>query len=141
MIITLNGTHTHETSVRKNIYKTALLSLFDKKKIWDGLNEERLVRQESAEIGKNLLANKKQYILENKKYFKVIGHDREYYIRVDTLNYVSTSQFNVQLCRYTFNGMRSKKGLMKIDKSTNKIYISEDTLRVYFKKYKIELDD
>ena len=140
MIITLNGTHTHETSVRKNIYKTALLSLFDKKKIWDDMNEERLVRQKSLKMAKDLLANKKQYTLENKKYFKVTGHDRTYYVRADTFDYLSTTQFIVQLCTYTFNGLRSKSGLMKINKSTKKIYISEDTIRVYFKKYEIEIN-
>lgn len=138
MVITLNGTHTQERNVRKNIYKTALLSLFDKKKIWNSLNEARLTKQKSVQVSKDILKNKKLYTLENKKYFKVIGYSTEFYIQADTLNYIPSSQFIVQLCTYTFDGLRSKKGLMKIDKSNNKIYISEDMLHVHFKSYEIE---
>jgi len=138
MILTLNGTQTQETSVRKNIYKTALLSLFDKKKIWNELNEERLLRQNEEEMKKKLFLNKKIYTIHNKKYYKLIGFSTTYYVQVDSFNYQASPQYLIQLCTYTFNGMKSKRGLIKIDKVRSKIFISEDTLRVYFKPYEME---
>ncbi len=138
MMITLNGTHTQEIGVRKNIYKTALLSLFDKKKIWSDLNEQRLLRQKEHEMKQNLLFNKKIYAIDNKKYYKIIGLNTSYYIQVESFNTQPSSQYMIQLGTYGFNGMKSKRGLIKIDKVRKKIAISEDTLRVYFKPYEIE---
>ncbi|HIQ28558.1 MAG TPA: hypothetical protein EYH42_08680 [Sulfurovum sp.] len=138
MVATLNINHNSEHGTRTNIYKTALTALYDKKKIWNQLNEERRLRQKKKEMGRNRFLNKKIYSIDNKKYYKVIGMSNVYYLQVNSLNYMEASQFIVQLCQYTFNGMKSKKGLIKIDKATNKIYISEDTLRVYFKSCALE---
>ncbi len=138
MVATLNINHNFEHGTRKNIYKTALTALYDKKKIWNQLNEERRLRQKKKEMGRNRFLNKKIYSIDNKKYYKVIGMSNVYYLQVNSLNYMEASQFIVELCQYTFNGMKSKKGLIKIDKATNKIFISEDTLRVYFKSCALE---
>ncbi|PHS32842.1 MAG: hypothetical protein COA92_05710 [Sulfurovum sp.] len=138
MVATLNISPSFEYGTRKNIYKTALTALYDKKKIWNQLNEERRLRQQNKEMEKNRFANKKIYTIDNKKYYKVIGMSNSYYLQVNSLNYLRASQVNIQLCQYTFNGMKSKKGLLKIDKVTNKIFISEDTVRVYFKSCALE---
>ncbi len=138
MVATLNINHTSEHGSRKNIYKTALTALYDKKKIWNQLNEERRLRQKNKEMGKSRFFNKRIYAIDNKKYYKVIGMSNNYYLSVDSLNYLATSQFVIQLCQYTFNGMKAQRGLIKIDKATNKIFISEDTLRVYFKSCALE---
>ena len=138
MVATLNISPSFEHGTRKNIYKTALTALYDKKKIWNQLNEERRLRQKNKEMEKNRFANKKIYTIDNKKYYKVIGMSNSYYLQVNSLNYLRASQVIIQLCQYTFNGMKSKRGLLKIDKVTNKIFISEDTVRVYFKSCALE---
>ena len=123
---------------RKNIYKSALVSLYEKKKIWDKLNKERLQRQKEKELEKERLANKKIYAIYGKKYYKLVGDNGDFYVLEDTLKDIPSSQFVIQVNRYSFSGMRTSRALLKIDKVTNKIFLSEDTLRVYFKPYTIE---
>lgn len=139
MVASLNISPSFENGTRKNIYKTALTALYDKKKIWKQLNEDRRLRQQNKEMEKSRFSNKKIYTIDNKNYYKVIGMTHTYYLQVNSLNYLRASQVVIQLCQYTFNGMKSKRGLLKIDKVTNKIFISEDTVRVYFKSCALEV--
>ena len=128
-----------ESEKQENIYKTAFLSLFEKNKIWNQLNEERLYRQNNKELNKQRVTNKKIYTIDNKKYYKLIGMRNDYYLQKNSLKDLSASKFNVELYRYTFNGLKAQSGLIKLDKTTNKIFISDDTLRVvHFEPYDLE---
>lgn len=138
MISALNIHPSTKPNVQKNIYKSALFSFFDKNVIWNNLKEERLLRQKNKEMNKTILANKKVYYIHNKKYYKLVGMYGDYYLQANSLRKLSVSPFLIELYRYTFIGMQAKIGLMKVDKSTNNIFISEDTLRVDFKSYEFE---
>lgn len=139
MVATLNILPSFKINVGKNIYITALLSLFEKNKIWNKLNEVRLFRQKNKEIEKQRLENKKIYTMHNKKYYKIIGMRNDYYLKVDSLRKLTASKFVIELYRYTFSGLKAQRGLIKLDKTTNKIFISDDTLRVvYFEPYELE---
>ncbi|HFQ62317.1 MAG TPA: hypothetical protein ENK39_08510 [Epsilonproteobacteria bacterium] len=138
MTAALNINPSLQNKVRKNIYKSALASLYEKKKIWNALNEERLLRQREKELEKERLRHKKIYAIYGKKYYKLVGDYGDYYVLEDALKNIPSAQFVIQVNRYSFSGMRKSRAILKIDKSTNKIFLSEDTLRVYFKPYQIE---
>jgi len=138
MTAALNINPSLQNKVRKNIYKSALASLYEKKKIWNALNEERLLRQQEKKLEKERLFNKKIYTIMGKKYYKLTADNNDYYVLEDAMKNIPASQFVIQLYRYSFSGMKTKRALIKIDKIKNRIFISEDTLRVYFKPYQIE---
>ncbi len=139
MVATLNIHPSSLVNVERNIYKTLFLPLFEKNKTWNKLNEERLLHQKNREIDKERLANKKMYVIDNKKYCKLIGMRNDYYLQANSLKNLSTSKGVIELYRYSFSGLKTQRGLIKLDKTTNEILISDDTLRVvYFESYEIE---
>ena len=139
MVATLNIHPSSLVNVERNIYKTLFLPLFEKNKTWNKLYEEKLLRQKNREIDKKRLANKKIYVIDNKKYYKLIGMRNDYYLQANSLKNLSTSKCVIELYRYSFSGLKTQRGLIKLDKATNEILISDDTLRVvYFESYEIE---
>jgi hypothetical protein len=138
MIASLNINQVPQTKVRKNIYKTALASLYEKKKIWNTLNKERALRRKEKELEKERLRHKKLYAIFGKKYYKLIGENGDYYVLEDALKNLPSSQFNIEINRYSFSGMHARRARIKVDKASNKIFLSEDTLHTYFKPYEIE---
>lgn len=139
MVTTRNINPSFQYGAKKNIYKSALSSLYDKKKIWNQLKVDRHLRQKEQSLEKSRFTfYKKIYTIDNGKYYKVVGLDTDYYLKVDSLGYVSSSQFVVQLCHYTVNGMKCKRALLKIDKTKDDMLISESTLKIAFKPCKLE---
>ncbi len=128
-----------QINIGRNIYKATLLSFFKKNKIWNKLNEERLLRQKNKEMDRQRLSNKKIYTINDKKYYKLIGMRNDYYLKENSLKNLSASKLVVQLYRYTFSGLKVQGGLIKLDKTTNKIFASDDTLHVVcFEPYELE---
>ena len=128
-----------QINIGRNIYKTTLLSFFKKNKIWNKLNEERLLRQKNKEMDRQRLSNKKIYTINDKKYYKLIGMRNDYYLKENSLKNLSASKLVVKLYRYTFSGLKVQSGLIKLDKTTNKIFASDDTLHVVcFEPYELE---
>ncbi|MCF6244454.1 MAG: hypothetical protein L3J43_05405 [Sulfurovum sp.] len=134
MVATLSNNHSIRKGTRKNIYKSALSSLYGKKKVWDQLKNERLLRQETkASKILSFTLDKKIYTIDNNNYYKVIGLENDYFIERESLSYTATSELVVQLCYYTVNGMKCKRSLLKIDSDRNEMLISESTLKRIFK--------
>ena len=74
-----------------------------------------------------------------KKFYKLLGDNVDFYVLEDALKEIPSTQFKIQLYTYSFAGMKKKdRALIKINQTNNKIFVSEDSLRVYFKPYKIE---
>ncbi|HIP28885.1 MAG TPA: hypothetical protein EYG82_06905 [Sulfurovum sp.] len=139
MVAKLNINSSYQYGARKNIYKSALTSLYNKKKIWNQLKFERQLHQKNKALTKNRFTfYKKIYTIDNVKYYKVIGLDSAYYIEIDSLTYTASSQFVVQLCYYTVNGMKYKRALLKTEQSKDEIFISENTLSIAFNSCKFE---
>lgn len=138
MVSILNNHPSSQINVGRNIYETTLLSFFDKNRIWNKLNEERLLRQKK-EMDRERLSNKKVYTINDKKYYKLIGMRNDYYLKINSLKNLSTSKLVVELYRYAFRGLKVQSGLIKLDKTTNNIVASDDTLRVVcFEPYELE---
>ena len=131
--------HINQLRIRKNIYKSALLSLYGKKKVWNTLQDERQLRQKVKDIESKRLENKKLYIIMKNRHYKLIGDGGDFYIHEEILKNIPKTKFSITLYKYSFSGIKEKSALIKIDKRTNKIFISVDTLYGYFKPYNLEL--
>jgi len=139
MVAAININPSFQYGARKNIYKSALTSLYNKKKIWNQLTVERHLRQKNKSLEKNRFRfYKKIYTIDNVKYYKVVGLESDYYIEVDSLSYTSSPQFVVQLCYYTVNGMKCKRALLRINHLKDEMFISESTLNIAFNSCKFE---
>jgi hypothetical protein len=138
-MVAINLNPSFQYGTRKNIYKSALASLYNKKKLWNQLKSERELRQKNESLENNKFRlYKKVYTIDNIKYYKVLGLDSDYYIKIDSLSYTASSKFAIQLCYYTINGMKCKKALLKINSSRDKMYISENSQNLLFKECKFE---
>jgi len=134
-----NTNSSYQYGVRKNIYKSALTSLYNKKIIWNQLKIERRLHQRNKALTKNRFTSyKKIHTIDNIQYYKVIDLGHDYYIEVASLTYTSSFQFVVQLCYYTINGMKYKQALLKIEQSKDEIFISENTLSIAYNSCKLE---
>jgi len=139
MVARVRNNASLQHGVRKNIYKKALTSLYHKKNIWNQLKEERYTAQKEKALEETRFTfYKKIYTIDNVRYYKVIGLENDFYIQEDSLNYTSSSQFIVQLCYYTINGMKSKRAVLKTDKSKDEMFISKSTLNIQFTSCKFE---
>ena len=127
-----------ESEEAKNRHKIDIFTPLEKKNILNHLNEQRLSRQENEEIQKKRFENKKIYAIQNKQYYKIIDLKRAYYLEVESCENISYTQSMVLLYTYTFATMTARKGLAKIDKATERILLSNDAIRVYFKPYSFE---
>jgi hypothetical protein len=61
MVAAFNSNHGSAGNVHISNYKKALLSMFDKKKAWHYLNEQREKRQKNREMEKLLLSDQVIY--------------------------------------------------------------------------------
>ncbi len=138
MIKTSNIDFFSESEEEKNRYKTDIFTPLEKKNILNQLNEERLLRQKNEEKQKKRFENKKIYKIQNKEYYKINDIKRVYYLEVESCKNISYSQSTILLYTYMFATMTARKGLAKIDKATERILISNDALRVYFKPFTFE---
>ncbi|OQX77025.1 MAG: hypothetical protein B6D54_02760 [Epsilonproteobacteria bacterium 4484_65] len=127
-----------ESEEKKNRHQIDIFTHLEKKNILNHLNEQRLSRQKNEKIQKERFENKKIYMIQNKQYYKIIDMKRAYYLEVESCKNISYAQSIVLLYTYTFATMTARKGLAKIDKATERILISNDALRVYFKPYALE---
>ena len=110
----------------------------DKSEILNELNEERLRTQKCEEMKKKRLQNKEIYKFANKEYYKFVNMEREYYLEKESCGKFSSQPSIVTLYYRTFGEMQKKDVLLKIEAHTEKIFISYDAIRVYFKAYSFE---
>ncbi len=110
----------------------------DKCDILNHLNEERVRAQKCEEMKKKRLHNKEIYKFGNKEYYKFVNMEREYYLEAESCGKFSSQPSIVPLYYRTFGEMKKKDVLLKIAVHTEKIFISYDAIRVYFKPYSFE---
>jgi len=102
------------------------------------LNKERLWLQKREEMQKKRLANKKIYTFGEKEYYKFVNMEREYYLEKESCGKFYSRPSIVTLYYRTFGEMKKKDVLLKIVSYSEKIFISYDAIRVYFKPYSFE---
>ncbi len=110
----------------------------DKNDILNKLNDERLRAQKNEDMKKKRVENKEIYKFGKKEYYKFVNMEREYYLEKKSCGNFSSRPSIVTLYYRTFGEMNRKDVLLKIESYSEKIFISYDAIRVYFKPYSFE---
>lgn len=112
--------------------------LSDKDMILQKIDEERRISQKYKELQKRRLREKKVYRIENRKLYKFLDMDRSYYIQVKDCELLSSRPIILPLFYRGFDGLKKREVLMQVRDYSEKIFISDDVIRVYFKQYALE---
>jgi len=128
----------HQKAVEDLDTKTKNYTEEEKKIVLQKLNEKRLTTQKREEIKKARTYKKQSYRFGSKEYYKFIQMEREYYIEIDELKKLSSRPVIIPLYYRTFEELNKKEVLMKTEIYSEKIFISYNPIRVYFKGYSLE---
>ncbi len=110
----------------------------EKNKILNDLNETRLSEQKKDELKKKRTYNKKIYKIASKQCYKFMHMERKYYITVDDCDRLTSKPRMTTLYYKTFDEVKTKKYLIKTEVYSDKFFITEDPIRVYYKAYVLE---
>ena len=110
----------------------------EKDNILNELNDKRLERQLYEEIEKRRIYNKKLYTFDMREFYKFLHMDREYFIELKDLDLLSNRPQILTLYFRTFGEIKKRDFLIKTEVYSDRIFISNDVLRVYFKGYSLE---
>ena len=110
----------------------------DKEMILQKIDEERRISQKYKELQKRRLKDKKVYHIENRVLHKFLEMDRSYYIQVKDCELLSSRPMILPLFYRVLDGLKKKEVLMQVRDYSDKIFISDDVIRVYFKQYALE---
>ena len=110
----------------------------DKKDILKELDEKRLDAQRFEVIKKRRTDNKQQYQFGSKEFYKFSHMSREYYIDMNDVEKISSRPMIMSLYYKIFGELKKKDFLIKVEIYSDKFFISDDILRVYFKGYSLE---
>lgn len=113
----------------------------DKAYILNQLNEQRLLRQKIEERQKNRFKNKKVYTIHSEQYYKITDSQRDYYVTVDECTNITYKPSLITLYTYSYTIMSKEEGLIKVDWATDRLLVSNDITRVYFKPFYLETED
>ncbi len=110
----------------------------EKNNIFEELDDKRRKKQDKDKIHKYKYGNKKVYNLENREFYKIIGLGREFFIKTEDCHNHDSRPETLSLYHHGFDGLRKTEALVNFKDSSDKIFISEDKLRVYFKASSLE---
>ena len=110
----------------------------EKQNILSKLNEQRLSVQKREEIKQKRLDNKEVYTFGGKKFYKFLQMEREYFIEISDCDIFSRRPAVISLYYRTFDELKRKDVLIKTEVYSEKIFISYDVIRVYFRGYSLE---
>ena len=110
----------------------------EKMDILKDLNDQRLDNQVYEEIKKRRTYKKKIYKQDIREFYKIINMDRGYLVKVDDLKALSGRPLILPLYYKMFGELKKKEFLMKTEIYSDKVFVSDDVLRVYFKGYSLE---
>ena len=102
------------------------------------LNEKRLTTQKREEIKKSRTYKKQTYTFGSKEFYKFKQMEREYYIEIVELEKLSSRAAIIPLYYRTFEELNKKEVLIKTEIYSEKVFISYNPIRVYFKGYSLE---
>ena len=118
----------------------AIYTQSEKNKILNKLNEHRLSTQKREELRQRRVENKEVYTFGIKKFYKFLNMEREYFIEINDCDQFSRRPAILSLHYHTFNELKKKDVLIKTEVYSEKIFISYNAIRVYFKGYILEAE-
>ena len=110
----------------------------EKKIVLQKLNEKRLTTQKREDIKKARTYKKQTYKFGSKEFYKFKQMEREYYIEIAEIAKLSSRAAIIPLYYRTFEELNKKEFLIKTEIYSEKIFISYNPIRVYFKGYSLE---
>ncbi|WP_309496752.1 hypothetical protein [Sulfurovum sp.] len=110
----------------------------EKKKILQRLNEKRVTTQKHEEINKARIYKKQIYKFGSKEFYKFQNMEREYFIEIADIKKLSSRAVIIPLYYRVFEELKKKEILIKTEVYSEKIFISYNPIRVYFKGYSLE---
>jgi hypothetical protein len=110
----------------------------EKRNILSEINDKRLEAQLYEEIKKRRIRHKKIYTFDVREFYKFLHMEREYFIETFDVQKISNRPAILTLYYRTFGEMKKKDFLIKTEVYSDKVYISSDVIRVYFKGYALE---
>jgi len=110
----------------------------EKVQILNILNEQRLSKQKREDIRTKRTEKKKIYKFGSKEFYKFTKMEREYYIEVHECESTSSRPKLISLYYRTFEELKKKDVLIKIEVYSEYFSISYNPIRVYFKTYALE---
>jgi len=111
----------------------------EKREIMRRLNEQRLSQQHYRDIKKRRTENKKIYTFSGKEYYKFKNLEREYYILVEDFKKISGRASIVTLFYKTLSNEFKKKDILaQIKVYSDKIFVSNDVIRIRFQECYLE---
>ena len=128
----------HQEAIRGLDDKKAIYTQSEKNKIFNKLNEHRLSTQKRKELRQRRVENKAVYTFGSKKFYKFLNMEREYFIEINDCDQFSRRPAIISLHYHTFNELKKKDVLIKTEVYSEKIFISYNAIRVYFKGYLLE---
>lgn len=118
--------------------KEAFYDQSEKNKILNNLNEQRLSKQKREEIKRCRIEHKEVYKFGGKSFYKFLQMEQEYFIEILDCDKFSRRPAIISLYYRTFGELKKKDVLIKTEIYSDKIFISYDAIRVYFKGYSLE---
>ena len=128
----------HQEAIKGLDGKKPIYTENEKNKIFDKLNEHRLSTQKREELRQRRVENKEVYEIGIKKFYKFLNMEREYFIEINDCDKFSRRPAIISLHYRTFNELKKKDVLIKTEVYSDKIFISYNAIRVYFKGYVLE---
>jgi len=128
----------HQEAVKGLDGKKASYNEAEKAKILSKLNEERISTQNRLKIKKRRIENKEVYKFGVKEFYKFLHMEREYFIEISDCEKFSRRPAIISLYYRTFDELKKKDFLIKTEIYSDKIFISYDAIRVYFRGYSLE---
>jgi len=111
----------------------------EKAKILKKLNAKRLSKQKQQQLRDSRTDHKEIYNFVGREFYKFEHIERGYFIELKDMDGLSERPTIVTLYYRVFEEMHKKDMLLKLDTRTDdKILISSDVIRVYFKAYALE---
>ena len=110
----------------------------EKQRILRSVNDKRLEAQLFHEMTERRIHNKMIYLFDMREFHKFLHMEREYFLELKDLKKITTRPQILTLYFRTFGELKKKDFLIKIQNYSDKIFISTDVLRVYFKGYSLE---
>lgn len=110
----------------------------EKAEILKALNAKRVAEEHREEMERIRFLDKQVYTFNQRTFYKLKEMEREYFLEVKTCGKIGKLPTKVPLYYRTFGEMKKIEVLVKIDPRSEKILVSKDTLRVYFKAVPIE---
>jgi len=117
----------------ENKKKQASLKKLDKQKIFDSLNRQRRDEQLFEQMDKQRIANKKIYTIHNKKFYKIKNLERDYFFKVDDYEKLSSRPRIITIYHDFLGELKKKDVLIQIRRYSDKIFVSDDLIKVYYK--------